>query len=696
MSRVLGSMSALALAVVALFVIGGAAAHVVPLTSYNVVFVEHGLPAGSTWSVYFNGVTYTSGTGKSMITISGVAAGGYYYSAYTVSAGTGIQYAPGPATGDIYPPNELTQYIVYNKQYQITFAESPAAGGSTTPSGTAYYNAGENFPISAIDAQGYKFVSWATTSKADTFGNNTYQSTNLTVKATATITAKFKATKYAITYTEVGLPASTTWSVVSGGTAYYSSTSTLTAGTAIASTLSWSTSPVSVGTGVQYAPDATSGSMSVPDQTMESFSFVKQYQVTFAASPSGTGSTLPSGAAYYNAGSNVSVTSDGTSGEVFSSWGVSNAANLGLGSKTNVATNVTVRGTGTVTGKFVAGTPCTTCTITFYEVGLPVGATWDISYNSQLYFSTVTSTTTSLTLTGIAAGGYLYWGASSYVTSTGSSTHQEVYYTPTSSGYLYVPYELGYTLVYTPEYYLSVVQNPLYYTGTSYAPSSGWYPAGTNVALATSGSSYWSFSKWTSNSTSAVIAKSTSAATTVLLNGPATVTANFVQKYATVNITEVGLPHGTSWGITLGGVFYGSSTATILIHSVAYGSYSWSVATPLPGSAAGSEWIADSATYAAMSGSMSVPYQTMQNVVFQLVYSVDIVVSGTAGGSTVPAGQAWYFPGTVIAISADNGTTATFSAWSVSSPTTLTVAAPSQAATYLTITGAGTVTCTFT
>jgi hypothetical protein len=684
-------VSVLALAVVALFVVGGASAHITPLTSYTAAFSERGLPSGTTWSVQFNSVTYTSA--KSTIYVSGLSGGGYAYP-QVVSVTTGVQYAPTVSYTYLYVPTELSQYFIYEKQYEVTLAVSPSTGGSTSPSGSTFYNAGSTFPISAIDAQGYKFSTWTSSSKLDTFGSKTAASTNLTVNATASITAKFKASKYAITYSEVGLPASTTWSVVSGGTTYYSSTSTLTAGTAAPGTLSWSTSPVSVGTGEQYAPSATSGSMSVPDQTSMAFSFVKQYQVTFVASPSGTGTVYPNTAAYYNAGSNVSVYSDGTSTEVFSSWSVSNAANLGLGSKTDAATNVTVRGTGTVTGKFATGTPCTSCTETLYEVGLPVGATWSIGYNG-LYYSTVISTTaTSISVSGVT-GYYFSWSTSQYVSSTGTSAGQAVYITSSTSGNLYVPSELAYTVVYTPEYYLTVQEAPSPYINTGIYPSSGWFPAGSEVPLTAVGSTYWTFSKWASNSTAAPIASGGSAATTVLLNGPASVTATFVQKLTTVSFTEVGLPSGTTWAVWFGSVEYGSSTNTIVIHAVASANTYYSVVSPLPGSASGSEWVPLASNGAVMTGYMSVPYQTLQMVVFQLEYSVDVVYAGTSGGSISPNGVAWYVTGTTIPLEADNGTSATFSSWGVSS-SSLVLGSTTQAASYLTIGGTGTVTATFT
>ncbi len=695
MSRLIGMTAALAVTIATLFLLGGAAAQgVTATTTYTIEFIEKGLPSGTSWSVVYNGVTLSSTS--STISFSGLSAGSYYwYSTNPVAGTTGVEYTASTASGYVSPPYELSQYVVYEKQYQENFAVTPSGSGSVSPGGSPWYFAGESSAVSAIAQPGYVFSDWTSSAKTVTFGAKAISSTNFTAAATSTITAHFKATKYKITYTEVGLPASTTWSIVSGGTTYYSSTTTLTASTASAGYLPWSISPVSTGTGVQYSPGVTSGNIYVPYQLTQSFVFVEQFEVTIAASPASTGSVYPSGTAYYNAGSNISVYSEDSGSYVFSSWGVSNAANLGLGSKTDAGTNVTVRGPGTVTGKFVSGTPCTTCTVTIYEVGLPVGTTWELESNSQYYYSTVSASTTSMTFTGLTTQ-YFYFQVPEYTSSSSNSGSQSTYVAPVSSGSLYVPYELGYAILFTKSYYLTVSE------GTSNAASTltpypgGWYPAGSSVVISTSGSAYYSFSKWTSNSTAGALASATSESTSVLLKGPATVTVYFVQPLETLNFSEVGLPSGTTWGVTFNGVFYGSSGTSILLHAIPSGDWSWSTG-PIAGSSSGTQWGPLTYTYGSYdSGGIEVPYQSHQAVVYYKEYSVDITNTGGSGGSTTPSGTTWYLGGWILALSADNATSATFSSWSGSPSGSFGFGSTSLAATYVTISGAGTITCTFT
>ena len=67
----------------------------------------------------------------------------------------------------------------------------PTAGGSTSPSGTFWYNAGSTINITAIPAPGYEFVGWETNSSI-TFTNSS-ATTNAIINSAGTIVALFKA-----------------------------------------------------------------------------------------------------------------------------------------------------------------------------------------------------------------------------------------------------------------------------------------------------------------------------------------------------------------------------------------------------------------------------------------------------------------------------------------------------------------------
>jgi len=159
------------------------------IKTYTVTFTESGLPAGTQWSVTFNGLTKSS-TANS-ITFTGVLAGNYTWNASLIIAvGSGTRYVAQISSGTISVPTVLSVSLYYVKQYRVTI--QPTAGGSTSPSGTFWYNAGSTINITAIPAPGYEFVGWETNSSI-TFTNSSSATTNAIINSAGTIVALFKA-----------------------------------------------------------------------------------------------------------------------------------------------------------------------------------------------------------------------------------------------------------------------------------------------------------------------------------------------------------------------------------------------------------------------------------------------------------------------------------------------------------------------
>ena len=170
----------------------------------------------------------------------------------------------------------------------------------------------------------------------------------------------------------------------------------------------WTVAAVAAGSGIQYTPSPSTAYMNIPYQLSQEIVFVKQYQVTISVSPGGAGSTTPSGAAYYTSGSSFPLLATPSSSYVFKAWTV-NETRVGLGSRALAGTNATVKASGDVIADFVAGTPCTTCTLTFHEIGLPANTAWGVYVNG--YCNPTGST--SLVLTGLTTA--LSWSAFSPV-----------------------------------------------------------------------------------------------------------------------------------------------------------------------------------------------------------------------------------------------------------------------------------------
>jgi YVTN family beta-propeller protein len=182
--------------------------------TYTVTFTESGLPAGTQWSVTFNGLTKSSTT--SSITFTGVPAGNYTWNVSSIIAvGNGTRYVAQISSGTISVSNASSVSISYVKQYRVTI--QPTAGGSTSPSGTFWYNAGSTVNITAVPAPGYEFVGWETNSSI-TFTNSSSATTNAIINSPGTIVALFKAVPTSTTST---VTSSTTSSTQPSHTAEY-------------------------------------------------------------------------------------------------------------------------------------------------------------------------------------------------------------------------------------------------------------------------------------------------------------------------------------------------------------------------------------------------------------------------------------------------------------------------------------------
>lgn len=663
----------------------GAAGAARPLGStYKVTFSELGLPSGTNWSVTFNSVSMYSKTAT--ITFTGISSGGYYWSVTTPVAGsTGVQYAASPSGNYLYVPSQTGQFIVFQQQDLLSFVDQPSSAGFTSPGYSTWYTAGSELPIAASHYAGYAFKGWSSSAPGLTFGSKTQSSTYALVNAPATITATFKTVSSKVSFSEVGLPSGTSWSVTFNGVSYIGTTATIGVGSYTVGGYSWSIPTVSASAGVQYAPTQAYGGLSVPYQTQQTVVFVKQFQLSFAVSPSAGGSTSPSSTTYVTNGSSMPIEAYSTGTTVFSSWS-SSSASVTLANKSLDGTAVTVGDHATLTAKFVTGTPCTTCAVSFTEVGLPTGTSWGVTFNGAFY----SGHAATIKITGVTA--YTSWSTAQLIA---SGTPGVAWGTATTYGYLDVPYQTHQTIVYTPEYWVSVLTTPAYTgsAGISGQGSSGYYPAGAVLPLYAVGTDYASFHQWSTSAKALKVASTKSAATTLTVGATGTVTATFVAPSEKLSFTEFNLPAGTTWGIgvyTGAWTYYYSNQSTINVLGVA-ATYSvpWSVVSPIAGSSAGVEWAAVD-----VNGGMNPVYQPAQPIVFQEQVQVTIQAGGTTGGSVSPSGTSYYAYGTVLAVDALNSTTVNFTAWN-SSTGSIAVASTAHAATTITILGTGTITAKF-
>ena len=214
-------------------------------------------------------------------------------------------------------------------------------------------------------------------------------------------------------------------------------------------------------------------------------------------------------------------------------------------------------------------------------------------------------------------------------------------------------------------------------------------PAGSQGVNDGVGTTTYKFTSWTASSTNLTVTSPSKASTAFTVKGPATLTANFVVPVATVHYVEYGLPSGTTWGVSLSGQIYYSSSPWINVTGVSYGSYSWGASTNMYGGV-GIQWDA-----LPSSGSLAVPTEAYVAVVYGEEYQVTFQTGGTAGGSISPSGTGYYLGGTVLPLMAENGTSVSFSGWSKTVTTGTITFASTKASTYVTLDGSGTVTGSF-
>jgi Divergent InlB B-repeat domain len=416
----------------------------------------------------------------------------------------------------------------------------------------------------------------------------------------------------------------------------------------------------------------------VPYQLSQEIIFVKQYLVAFSASPGGTGSTTPTGSAYYTAGSSFPLLATPSAGYVFAHWTV-NESRVGVGSRTLAGTNATVKDPASLVADFATGTQCTSCTLTFREVGLPAKSTWGVVVNG-FYDSTGA---TSIVLSGQTAE--LSWSAFSPV---GVGQYGMAYYpVGTTSGSWSVGSTNSIEIVYAQYDYVTFVTNPG--GAGSSTISTNWYAEGATYGLSAIGSSTDKFSSWSSSGTNVTIGSASSSSTTMKVIGPATVTENFVSPHVTLHFVEYGLPTGSSWGLEVNSVPYFSSTMWLNVTGSVYGGYSGSAYTNWYG-VTGTQWIPTASYY-----SFTAPSQTYQSIVFVKEVYVTFTLTPASSGYTSPSGSSWYVVGTEIPILAENVTGDTFTSWSQTTGTA-TLGSTSASGTTAIIKATGTITATFT
>ncbi|MGD0160463.1 MAG: dockerin type I domain-containing protein [Candidatus Bathyarchaeia archaeon] len=255
-------------------------------------------------------------------------------------------------------------------------------------------------------------------------------------------------------------------------------------------------------------------------------SYKTQYEVSFAVSPSGGGTTTPSGTNVWEDAGGLPISATPNSGFKFSNW--TTTGSITLSNPSSASTTANVSSPGTITANFVSGQ---TFSVSFTESGLTSGTMWNVTFNGV----TQSSTSDTITFSGISNGGYPYTvgivlgyaasPASGSITVSSANVSQAITFT-------------------TAQYFLTVVTNP---PDIGTPTGQGLYSAGSSAPITANQSvtimssiSQYQFTGWTTTNMQEITSPS-SPSTTVMMDGNKTVTANYVtQYYVTFNQSGVG------------------------------------------------------------------------------------------------------------------------------------------------------------
>ncbi len=178
-----------------------------------VSFQETGLPAGTPWTVVFNGSSQSTGNASMRF---GENYGSFTYNVTTpIYGAAGVRYTTSSPGSVTVGKTMITLPVPYTTQYLLAINSTPSGSGKFTPSSASWVNSTTVVAIRAISNPGYRFSYWFGTGKGSYTGNNA--TANVTMSSPLNEIAYFSGFTYTVTFEEVGLPSGTVWSVTFGG-----------------------------------------------------------------------------------------------------------------------------------------------------------------------------------------------------------------------------------------------------------------------------------------------------------------------------------------------------------------------------------------------------------------------------------------------------------------------------------------------
>ncbi len=252
-------------------------------------------------------------------------------------------------SGTSYTFNDVqaSHTITFNWQEQYYLTTSTNFGSAGPVSG--WYDVGSTVTLSATApsvglGEQYVWNGWTGTGTGSYSGNDNPSTNAVTMNGPITETASWTH-QYELTVTSAyGSTSGQGW-YNAGVSVPFSVNTPVSGGTGVQYALtSWSGS----GTGA-YSGSSSSSSVTMNNPITEMANWQTQYQVTFAVS--GGGSTIPTGSNVWENAGSLPITATPNSGCTFSSWS-SNTGSITFNNANSASATATIGGTGTITATF--------------------------------------------------------------------------------------------------------------------------------------------------------------------------------------------------------------------------------------------------------------------------------------------------------------------------------------------------------
>ena len=496
-------------------------------TSGQVSFQATGLDPATTWTLSFNGTTYSSNT-----TWINVTAQSGTYDAMA-SASVALSAATNWSASGFGPQLSVTPGSTYTVAFSPTYRFSATAttGGKVTGGAVQWVLPGTMVTINATPLSGYRFVGW--TGVGATAYSGPTEVVAVTVTSPTTESAAFAPlpnARFNLTFSQTTLPVGQWWAVDVGGVGYasntgeivvpglYATTGSCTSSTPTAYALHVSDVVNASTAGVRYVPASYPPYACTTGTTVVSLTFTTQYDVSVQASNGGTATVStthsPAGAAVWAAPSDVvTITAGSLSGFRFLGW-----QGTGAGSYSGPQSFTTFSASGPVTETAVFAPIVVPVTPTFAVnvselSSLAPGTSWSITLGTK----TFASSGSTLLISGLPNGTYPL--SAPTVLAPGGL----VQYAPSGLAPHVVIQGANATVSFgfTTSYWVSVAAN----AGGTVSPASGWVSSGRSITLTASPNDGYTFVGWVGTGVGSFTGAD--ASTTLTVNGTVTEVAQF-------------------------------------------------------------------------------------------------------------------------------------------------------------------------